>query len=63
MVDPTRPDDADAAERAAHFRTLPEHVRLEDTIATQEADGPPDPTTWQDPERDLLRSAAWLALG
>ena len=61
-MDPTNLDGSDAADRAARFRTLPEHVRLEDTIAAQDTDGP-DPTTWQDPCRELLLSAAWLALG
>ena len=63
MVDPTKVDDSSAADRAARFRDLPQRGRLEDTIATQVTEGPPDPTTWQESEQDLLLSAAWLALG
>jgi len=47
-------DDGDAA----RFRALPEHVRLEDTIAVQACDPPPDPTLGRDPDLGwLLRTA------
>ena len=43
---------------AARFKTLPEHVPLEDTISTQDIDPGPDPTMGRDPDLDfLLRNA------
>jgi hypothetical protein len=36
------------------YRRLPDPVRLEDTIATQDAGPPPDPEGGQDPERDFM---------
>ena len=43
---------------AARFKTLPEHVPLEDTISTQEVDPAPDPTMGRDTELEfLLRNA------
>jgi hypothetical protein len=51
----TDPDEPTGPER---FRKLPERIRLEDTIATQKPDPPPDPTMGRDPDRDfLLRNA------
>lgn len=50
--------DADGLRRAARFGSLPEHVRLADTSATQEPDAPPDPTMSRDADTDwLLRNA------
>ncbi|MEP7192837.1 MAG: hypothetical protein ABI903_08215 [Actinomycetota bacterium] len=58
MVEPTSiPDHKDAAS-SARFRKLPERVRVEDMIATQETEPPPHPTMGRDPERDfMLRNA------
>ena len=40
------------------FRVLPEHVKLEDTIAVQDTDPPPDPTMGRDADLAwLLRTA------
>jgi hypothetical protein len=40
------------------FQVLPEHVKLEDTIATQVTDSPPDPTMGRDADLAwLLRTA------
>jgi hypothetical protein len=36
------------------YRKLPERVRLEDTIATQDDAPPPDPEGGRDPERDFM---------
>ena len=58
MTPATEVPDADALRRAARFRSLPEHVRLEDTMAAQETDAPPDPTMSRDADTDwLLRNA------
>ena len=47
-------DDQDAI----RFRALPEHVKLEDTTATQDTDPPPDPTMGRDADLSwLLRTA------
>lgn len=49
-----------ASERAGADRywKLPEPVRVEDTIASQEATPAPDPDGGRDPERDfMLRNA------
>jgi hypothetical protein len=50
---------ADAEQtRRTRFGRLPEHVALEDTIATQDPDPAPDPSMGRDPERDfILRNA------
>lgn len=41
------------------YRHLPEPVRLEETITSQETDPAPDPDGGRDPDRDfLLRYAA-----
>jgi len=43
---------------AERFKTLPEHIRLEDTISTQDVDPGPDPTMGRDTELEfLLRNA------
>ncbi|MGV8968622.1 MAG: heme biosynthesis protein HemY [Cellulomonas sp.] len=45
-------------EGSARFRVLPERVKLEDTIATQVTDPPPDPTMGRDADLAwLLRTA------
>jgi hypothetical protein len=44
--------------RPGPYSRLPEPVRLEDTITSQQAAEPPDPAAGQDPQRDfLLRNA------
>ena len=49
---------ATAPGSCARFRSLPEHVPLADTIATQATDAPPDPTMNRDADTDwLLRNA------
>jgi hypothetical protein len=45
------PGESNAPDR---FRTLPERIRLEDTITSQEAETPPDPTMGRDIERDFM---------
>ena len=43
---------------STRFRKLPERIRPEDMIATQETEPPPDPTMGRDSERDfMLRNA------
>ncbi|HEX3785986.1 MAG TPA: hypothetical protein VHX38_40560 [Pseudonocardiaceae bacterium] len=39
---------------AERYRHLPEHIRLEDTITTQETEPAPDPRGGQDTERDFM---------
>ena len=44
--------------QAQRYRTLPDRVPLEDTIAMQEAEASPDPTMGRDTEREfMLRNA------
>ena len=43
----------DAAESEGRYRRLPESIRLEDTVATQESGPPPDPNAGRDPETDF----------
>lgn len=44
---------------AADYRRLPEPVRIEETITSEEASDVPDPTMGRDAETDwLLRNAA-----
>lgn len=45
------PDEPNGPER---FRQLPERIRLEDTITTQETDPPPDPSMGRDTEQDFV---------
>lgn len=53
VVEATRTEDHKAAASSARFRKLPERIRPEDLIATQETD-PPDPTMGRDSERDFM---------
>jgi hypothetical protein len=58
MAKPTKPTAVNEPPPSARFRTLPEHIRLEDTISTQEVDPAPDPTMGRDAELEfLLRNA------
>lgn len=58
VTDAQRVADVEEPEPSARFKKLPEHIRLEDTIATQDSDAPPDPTMGRDPDRDfMLRNA------
>jgi len=58
MAERKKPAAANDTPSSARFRTLPEHVRLEDTISTQEVDPAPDPTMGRDTETEfLLRNA------
>jgi hypothetical protein len=58
MVEATGTEDRIEAAASARFRKLPERIRPEDMIATQETEPPPDPTMGRDPERDfMLRNA------
>ena len=58
MAERKKPAAANETPSSARFRTLPEHVPLEDTISTQEVDPAPDPTMGRDPDLDfLLRNA------
>lgn len=42
------------------FKKLPEHIRLEDTFASQDPDPAPDPTMGRDGDRDfMLRNAGF----
>ena len=41
-------------ESASRFSRLPEPVRLEDTIASQDTAPPPDPEGGRDTDRDFL---------
>ncbi len=58
-VEQSRESDQDESAASARFRRLPERIRPEDMIATQETEPPPDPTMGRDSERDfMLRNAA-----
>ena len=58
MAERTNPAGANDTPSSARFRTLPEHIPLEDTISTQEVDPAPDPTMGRDTELEfLLRNA------
>ncbi len=51
-------DDVKERRPSARFKTLPKHIPLKDTIATQDPDAPPDPTMGRDPDVDfMLRNA------
>lgn len=57
----TEDQDQDHDQAASvRFRKLPERIRPQDMIATQETDPPPDPTMGRDSERDfMLRNAGF----
>ena len=58
MAERKNPPSGGETPSSARFKTLPEHVRLEDTISTQEVDPAPDPTMGRDTETEfLLRNA------
>ena len=58
MVKPTSTADHQEAASSARFRKLPERIRPEDMVATQETEPPPDPTMGRDSELDfMLRNA------
>ena len=58
MAERKKPAGVKESPSAARFKTLPEHVRLEDTISTQDIDPGPDPTMGRDTELEfLLRNA------
>jgi len=60
MVEAKSLADQDGNGRAlfTRFTKLPERIRPEDMIATQETEPPPDPTMGRDSERDfMLRNA------
>ena len=59
MVEATsNADHKEATSSARRFRKLPERIRPEDMIATQETEPPPDPLMGRDSERDfMLRNA------
>jgi len=60
MVEPSKASDQDESVSSGRFRKLPERIRPEDMIATQETEPPPDPTMGRDPERDfMLRNAGF----
>ena len=60
MVEPSRASDQDESASFARFRRLPERIRPQDMIATQETEPPPDPTMGRDSERDfMLRNAGF----
>lgn len=45
---------------SVRFRQLPERIRPEDMVTTQETEAPPEPTMGRDTERDfLLRNAGF----
>jgi|GEM_PF-2188435 len=58
VTDTGRVADVEEREPSARCRKLSEHIPLEDTIASQDPDAPPDPTMGRDPNRDfMLRNA------
>lgn len=60
MVETTRATDPDKVASSARFLKLPERIRPEDMVATQETEPPPDPTMGRDSERDfMLRNAGF----
>ncbi|WP_432494991.1 heme biosynthesis protein HemY [Kineococcus auxinigenes] len=56
---PAAPSGAeDANDPRSRYRTLPEPVRIADTVESHDPLPAPDPTTGRDPERDfVLRNA------
>ena len=60
MVETMSTEDHKKAAASNRFRKLPERIRPEDMIATQDTEPPPDPTMGRDPERDfMLRNAGF----
>jgi len=60
MAETTSAADREATAASARFRRMPDRIRLEDMIATQQTEPPPDPTMGRDCERDfLLRNAGF----
>jgi len=60
MVETGHVADQDKPAASNRFRKLPERIKPEDMIASQETEPPPDPTMGRDPERDfMLRNAAF----
>lgn len=58
MVEAASPEDHERAASSTRFGKLPERIRPEDMIATQDTEPPPDPTMGRDTERDfMLRNA------
>ena len=58
MVEATSSEDHKKTAPSTRFRKLPDRIRPEDMIATQETEPPPDPTMGRDSERDfMLRNA------
>ena len=51
---PSDPDDGAQPASSTRFHELPERVRSEDLVATQEAEPAPDPTMGRDTERDFM---------
>ncbi len=51
---PSDPGDTGPPVQPARFHELPERVRPEDMVATQEAEPAPDPTMGRDTERDFM---------
>jgi len=54
MVESNGTADQDEPASPARFRKLPERIPVEDTIATQDTEPPPDPTMGRDTDRDFL---------
>jgi hypothetical protein len=58
MAERKKPAGVKDSPSAARFRTLPEHIPLDQMISTQEVDPAPDPTMGRDTELEfLLRNA------
>jgi len=58
MAERKTPPNGGETPSAARFKTLPGHIRLEDTISTQDVDPGPDPAMGRDTELEfLLRNA------
>ena len=58
MAEHKKPAGVKESPSSARFRTLPEHIPLDQMISTQEVDPAPDPTMGRDPDLDfLLRNA------
>jgi len=60
MVETTSATHKNESASSARFGRLPERVRVEDMIAAQATEPPPNPTMGRDPERDfMLRNAGF----